>query len=152
MDPLPIFNHIGTHGYITNVSCQCRWWLCHKSSKWTKLFAHQLLWLTKQYCCTLPLPWSNLWNVINACVHCLQQSIQKHNTMLIWYSKTIELQNAKTTWENTNVLIKKMFLKQVLKISFQNYNLKIKTNNVQNTFTIYPTKNPLNLPLTISHV
>ncbi len=64
MDPLPIFNHIGTHGYITNVSCQCRWWLCHKSSKWTKLFAHQLLWLTKQYCCTLPLPWSNLPNVI----------------------------------------------------------------------------------------
>jgi hypothetical protein len=72
--------------------------------------------------------------------------------MLIWYSKIIELQNAKTTWENTNVLIKKMFLKQVLKVSFQNYNLKIKTNNVLNTFTIYPTQNPLNLPLTISHV
>jgi hypothetical protein len=72
--------------------------------------------------------------------------------MLIWYSKIIELQNAKTTWENTNVLIKKMFLKQVLKMSFQNYNLKIKTNNVLNTFTIYPTKNRLNLPLTIPHV
>jgi hypothetical protein len=42
--------------------------------------------------------------------------------------------------------------KQVLKISFQNFNLKIKTNNVLNTFTIYPTKIPLNLPLTISHV
>jgi len=81
-----------------------------------------------------------------------KKSIQKHNTMLIWYSKIIKLQNAKTTWENTNVLIKKLFLKQVLKISFQNFNLKIKTNNVLNTFTIYPTKIPLNLPLTISHV
>jgi hypothetical protein len=39
-----------------------------------------------------------------------KKSIQKHNTMLIWYSKIIELQNAKTTWENTNVLIKKLFL------------------------------------------
>jgi hypothetical protein len=37
-------------------------------------------------------------------------------------------------------------------MSFQNYNLKIKTNNVQITFSIYPTENPLNLPLTISHV